>query len=547
MQLSTKTDIYVWGQQNEVKKLCGYPLEHIFPLPKTEIPGVISDFQIGGWSSNFLNTQGKLFTIGHIDGDRITEDIDGVRPLFFDEHERDIATTTIRSFSVGRRSIIALSDDKTVWLWQNTERPSIKIEFPEFQGNSASKPSRVVSGWQNLSAYFPGFGLIVWASSQGFPRWGVPDPWPEFIKPNYQHVSKSWEHDITSHIILEKLVIYTTATGHVYVSEYADFDPDEEDAIPLMPNSHRLPGLENVTEVQGSFRSFGIFNADGEILIGSQNKVIEWMLLTENQQETEEIEETEAESSIAWNIIPALQKSGVIQLAFGDYHYHALHIDGSITSYGHSPNDCGALGLSALQGTSKGLEGEERLLPHGYITGRRVLFDSTQKDFARRQEASVSQDESRPRRRIWRGFGRRERPATEPPINDNPISNSLTDRGEVGEWMEQQLSDWHLWPEVAAVNESGLAPYFALSVAAGGWSSGALVLVNEEVANKVAEVSKIKLPQNGFSIELPNGDIWNRDCGPVAAWKNPSPAFDFEHTGAYRDLVFGVHGWQSTK
>jgi SCF-associated factor 1 len=517
-QLSTKTDIYVWGQHQQARKLCAYPSENIFPLPKAEIPGVISDLQIGGWSSTLLNSQGQLSTLGYLDGDRFhAGDTDGVRRLFFDENETNSETTTIRSFSAGRKTVLGLSDNKTIWLWLDTETPGTKVQFPALTDATASKPSRVVAGWQNLSVYLPGTGIVVWPSPN-IPAWQDPEPLPRLIEPKYQRVSNTWEDDITSHVILEKLIIFTTAAGHVYVSEYSDFDL-EEDADPVVPDSYRIPDLENATEVQGSFRSFGIFNSEGGIFIGSQEQIIRWLGQTEE--------------AIAWNIIPALQKTGAIQLAFGDYHYHALHTDGSITSYGHSPNDCGALGLAALQGTTKGLEGQDFLMPHGFITGRRICFDPAQKAFIQEQESNDSQHVAR--RRGLRTDSRRRVPSAE----------TYSTRGEMGEWMEQHLRDWHLWPKVAATNAGGLAPYFALSVAAGGWSSGALMLVNEDVAAKVAEESKNELPQGSISVKLPNGSVWNESGGPVAAWKKTPPAFNFDYTKAYDDTVFGVRGWKS--
>jgi SCF-associated factor 1 len=52
-------------------------------------------------------------------------------------------------------------------------------------------------------------------------------------------------------------------------------------------------------------------------------------------------------------------------------------------------------------------------------------------------------------------------------------------QGEVSEWIEQEGRAWD-----QDSDEDGLGAYFALRVSAAGWHSGALVLVNEELANK---------------------------------------------------------------
>lgn len=64
-------------------------------------------------------------------------------------------------------------------------------------------------------------------------------------------------------------------------------------------------------------------------------------------------------------------------------------------------------------------------------------------------------------------------------------------RAEVSEWFEHRLRDWEqVLPALDSKedpDDDGLPAYFALSVAAAGWHSGALVLHNEEKARKVRE------------------------------------------------------------
>jgi len=60
-------------------------------------------------------------------------------------------------------------------------------------------------------------------------------------------------------------------------------------------------------------------------------------------------------------------------------------------------------------------------------------------------------------------------------------------QGEVSEWVEQWGRDWDRRTGVEEADEDGLGAHFALSVAAAGWHSGALVLVNEGLERRVRE------------------------------------------------------------
>jgi SCF-associated factor 1 len=70
-------------------------------------------------------------------------------------------------------------------------------------------------------------------------------------------------------------------------------------------------------------------------------------------------------------------------------------------------------------------------------------------------------------------------------------------QGEVSEWVEQIGEKWDKRPEVAKQDEDGLGAYFALSIAAAGWHSGALVLVNDKLVDAVSKSCLVDDP--GFS------------------------------------------------
>lgn len=72
-------------------------------------------------------------------------------------------------------------------------------------------------------------------------------------------------------------------------------------------------------------------------------------------------------------------------------------------------------------------------------------------------------------------------------------------QGEVSEWFEQQGRDWDREPDIR--DEDGLGSHFALSISAAGWHSGAVVLVNQAVANQVRDKCIVKVSEASTSGE----------------------------------------------
>lgn len=182
--------------------------------------------------------------------------------------------------------------------------------------------------------------------------------------------------------------------------------------------------------------------------------------------------------------IPALQDKKVISLAFGDYHFHALHSSGEITSYGYEPQSCGALGLGGhgvpegrLRGIrNRGIGGDGHLVPHAYTGGRRVWFEREKQEWISFITSGAA-DPQEAAARIRMAIG-------------SPGPNA---QGEVSEWIEQQGRDWEgkYGVRTEADEDDGLGAYFALSVSAAGWHSGALVLVNENKAEKLRKAVEV--------------------------------------------------------
>jgi len=286
-------------------------------------------------------------------------------------------------------------------------------------------------------------------------------------------------------------------------------------------------------------------------------------------------------------VIPALQHTGVISIAFGDWHYHALHSDGSISSYGTEPNSCGALGLGSGMdiglpaGMLRGIRylnwtRDGVLLPGAYFRGHRIWFQPEAEKWVKFIAGGGKDPEE--------SAGRVRMASLVPPC-----------QMEVSEWVEQMGEKWDKRPEVVDKDEDGLGAYFALSVAAAGWHSGALVLVNdklvdavsesclvgddhapnkpEEVVEEKAERSSLAPPyetqvaadepgmvEHG-SLRLGRGYIWQDqdfprlrlDHGaempgqiPFSDWKEPKPDWKLKWRGDgfTSGKVFGVEGWE---
>jgi SCF-associated factor 1 len=512
---------------------------------KVPFLGPIADMQIGGWSTVFLTSRGELFVAGMLDGQEMlgqSSSTEQIARLKFPRDTQTPESTSIQQFSCGRKAVLGLSDDTTIWYWHGKNSQAIKIEFPELQ---ASDPERkvtslavthVVAGWQHLSCYIRGHGIIVFPpirvgrarrGPHNAPLLAPPIPVPTSANLAFAIVDGSTSTttqkerrkattnlndndidlpgEVTSHIVLENFIVFTTDQRKVFASECPDF-PSERSGQIQSPQSFEIPELRGALEVQGSFRSFGVFKESKEVLVTNQD----FLRACQRRAQT-------GQGNVPpISVIPALQNSGVIQLAFGDYHYHALHADGSISSYGYQPQGSGALGLNYIRAfdTSIGNPNlDQVLLPYAYIRGRRVWFHPAQYEFL---EAQLQHVQS----------------AVASLNTDDPAERDIM-RGNYTEWLEQMGSDWHKWPEVRKVDEDGLGPYFGMSIAAGGWSSGALMLVNDEVVEKIREVYH----KNREEFERPV-DLHN------LRWKHPPPEFNFRRTDDNLSLVFGYPGYE---
>ncbi|KAK4998102.1 hypothetical protein LTR66_002619 [Elasticomyces elasticus] len=471
--------------------------------------GTIADMQCGGWSTTLLTSVGALYSVGAIDGghvnrgrppfmqqSKITPTRLQYPPGFVPSQTRYDPYTAVQQFSAGRSHVLALTDSRSIWSWNDIDHPGYRVKFLTVETREGAKITgkdtvkKVIAGWNKSSALVIGTGIVLWdplARSQD--ETAIEDAalvLESATVPRTAYIAKTRCDDpslvdvgeVSNYIVLEHYVVFNTNLGKVFASritwdrtQQAASEPVE---LPLSRSSHVGADQPFVaSDVQGSFRSFAVFGHDGTVLVIKQAQLDSIWSRSSQAVEKQDLQIVK---------IPALQHKGVVSLAFGDYHMHALHNAGHISSYGTEPQACGALGLSAsnksvgrLRGVRyDGLGGDGKLLPHCYTSGRRIWFERE--------------------KRLWMGFmacggvdlgEARGRLLVDLPDND---------QGELSEWFEQQGNAWTDRSGVKAEDEDGLGAYFALSVTAAGWHSGALVLVNHDLADRMFKgcVRKIK-------------------------------------------------------
>ena len=491
----------------------------------TENLGVVADLQCGGWSTTLLTAKGALYSVGVLDGlefnqrrrpfnqnPTIEPTLLRYPPAFVDPSKRYEPHTAAREFSAGRTHVLALSDSGRIWSWQNIAHAGLHVKFlnhdvrEDVREGSEGSVSKVVAGWNMSAAYIEGAGIVLWeplkrengdAETEDTAlvlESGVV-PMTSYRRERRKGSVRAGDEDslaetigeVQSFIVLEAVVLFNTHLGKMFVALI-----NSDDGAPRVdePYELKINAVSDVaqadeelatepafaTDVQGSYTSFAVFLSSGAVLTLQQSILIDLLQLP-NRPAT-------SEQSIPWTRIPALQHKNVIRLAFGDYHFHALHSSGHITSYGVEPQSCGALGLGGhgdpegrLRGIRyAGLGGDGRLVPHAYTEGRRVWFEPEKREWVTFLTAGgVDPGEAQERMRLALGV------------------QGVVGQGEVSEWIEQEGRAWGEKFGVQDVGEEGgTGAYFALSVTAAGWHSGALVLVNDDLAGRVREACEVR-------------------------------------------------------
>ncbi|KIW33789.1 uncharacterized protein PV07_00613 [Cladophialophora immunda] len=505
--------------------------------------GVIADLQCGGWSSTILSSDGKLYTTGSIDsmdGRVVGESSDHFRQLEYLTQ----STSAIRQFSSGRRHILALTDGGKILSWDRINAKGLMV-FSRDGTDLGGRPTRVAAGWAESSAYVPNIGIVYWSPLQNDQLDEMLDgkEVKEKVVPGTaKRRTEAGDVEVLKHVVLEDYVVWITNESKVYACA---LHVDDSDQLGPTHPPFELPGFDapgrELKDIQGQFHRFGVFTATGEVLAGDMGYIRRCAEAVRNQPDLVSSSDWSTMTSLLASRpqdVPAMQHTGVIALAYGDYHYHALHADGKITSYGTDSQSCGSLGLSGpehggrfrgLRRERPGLRSDAQLLPIANIRGRQIWFEPERKDWLQWMEDQLIQPhltvDGQPARHIW--------------------DTDAVKQAAFSEWVEQEGKHWEEGPTSNVTTEShaktsenqtagdyaNLGSYFPIAIAAAGWHSGALVLVDEDKAHEVrskwvlqrqeSDEDKTRLMPGAFeSLELDEVYVWKRDGFPKVQLPN---------------------------
>lgn len=198
-------------------------------------------------------------------------------------------------------------------------------------------------------------------------------------------------------------------------------------------------------------------------------------------------------------VIPALQNNSITSIAFGDHHFLALRSNGTILAYGSDPQCCGALGLGFPEGTGhlRGLVAEQFSSRGtlGHNVGRQVWFDPLMQRWLSDMKEKAEEDGEAKAR----GDMVLPRPG-------QPAQNTLAVTA-VGDYFEREGKKW----DDGVVDEGAMGSYFVLKVAAAGWHTAALVVIDEEQAERARQKHVIpNMMEDGAKDEEPDwhGGTW---------------------------------------
>ena len=292
-------------------------------------------------------------------------------------------------------------------------------------------------------------------------------------KRNERNVGDSLESrigQVTNHVVLAGYIVFTTDLNRIFCYRTTFPMPalDVPEPIELSTFYNALPDLPFIIrDLQGAFTRFAIFTDSGNIITGTEEFL--------NQFHHASASST-ADSPIPLplpDVIPSLQSKNIISLAFGDHHFHALHANGTITSYAQELQRCGALGLgSSMNATVRGVLVTQAGFGNGRLPdgeGRTGWFEPLMEKWLEDVVSKSEDIEANERREML-------------------LSGHEGVRKAIADYLEQEGSKW----EEGVTKDGELGAYFTLKVAAAGWHSAALVLVDQEKAEKAREKHIVK-------------------------------------------------------
>ena len=274
---------------------------------------------------------------------------------------------------------------------------------------------------------------------------------------------------VTNHVVLAGYIVFTTDLNKIFCYHTIFPMPALEvpEPIELSTFYNVLPDQPfKIRDLQGAFTRFAIFTDSGNIITGTKEFLDRF-----HQASTS----STADSPIPLpmpDIIPSLQSKNIISLSFGDHHFHALHANGTVTSYGQELQRCGALGLGgstngSANGRARGVLVTQAGFGNGHLPdgeGRTVWFEPLMERWLEDVVSKSEDVEANERREML-------------------LSGHEGVRKAIADYLEQEGSKW----EQGVTEDGEMGAYFALKVAAAGWHSAALVLVDKEKAEKARE------------------------------------------------------------
>ncbi|KAI9667284.1 MAG: hypothetical protein M1821_000098 [Bathelium mastoideum] len=480
--------------------------------------GTLVDLQCSAFATVALTSQGRICAVGSfIRPQGMHPELRDLEfpPSYPNPRERHDPATAIQQISAGRTHVLGLSDTGKIWSWSHRCLPGQQIKFLHvgiLEGECSQKygigrVKKVVAGWNKSSALIEGVGILVWDAHRSLSQVDGPQeqetdtllvldaaivPGTSYERhhkmssetSNYRVDNPRTSEDIgeiMDYIMMKDYLIFLTQTGRVFASKgYWHTGGPNKSSRPV---EIRVPDNTRVTAINGYLRSFGLILANDDVLLATPdldylNKLFEaynGLKLPDGPNQP---------SARRLRRYPCLQKRGVVSLTFGDEHWHALLRNGSILSGGIERETCGSLGLgghgdyeSRIRGIGfraasemdRPIRSNGRLLKQSYAgLGRQVWFEEEKHQWVRFM-ANGGSDPSEAAERL-------QFCAADPDA-----------QGELSEWLEHEGRTWEKRDEVKHCDGDGLGPYFALSVAAGARHSGALVLRNDVLVQKIRE------------------------------------------------------------